>query len=70
MDAINLLKTNDILIDGSISIQEGMTFVALGLDDAIMEVPFKESFKEDALMTLKSSMVSVMELLKALKGKK
>ena len=67
MAAINKIEVNDILIDGSISITKGMTYVALGLDDAIMAVPYKEPVNEVPYKTLNSCMDKVLGLIESLK---
>ena len=67
MAAINKIEVNDILIDGSISITKGRTYVALGLDDAIMAVPYKEVVNEVPYKTLNASMDKVLGLIESLK---
>lgn len=72
LDAINKLEPDDVFIDGSISIQKGTTYFALGLDDSIMAIPFKEPFEEIPMKTLKVDIEKTLKIVKLLNenGKK
>lgn len=61
-EILNKIKTNNILVDVAISIQEGMTYVALGYDDNLMVLPLQERFNQIPLVQFKKDLEVICEL--------
>lgn len=68
-DSMNKISMDDVLIDMTISIQKGKTFVAMGYDDSLMIIPFENQFKPNPLISFKNQMVCVAEIVSLLSPK-
>lgn len=68
-DSINKISMDDVLIDMTISIQKGKTFVAMGYDDSLMIIPFENQFKPSPLISFKNQLVGVVEIAHLLNSK-
>lgn len=63
---INSLKTNKELVDISISIQPGTTYIALGYDDPLMVVPLDRPFDQNPVKIYKKDILKACQLSKEL----
>ena len=66
MKLVNSIKPNKELVDISISIQPGTTYIALGYDDPLMVVPLDRPFNQDPVKLYKKDILKACELAKEL----
>ena len=66
MKLVNSLKPNKELVDISISIQPGTTYIALGYDDPLMVIPLDRPFNQDPVKLYKKDILKACQLAKEL----
>lgn len=66
MKIISSLKPNKELVDVSISIQPGTTYIALGYDDPLMVVPLDRPFDQGPVKLFKKDILKACQLAKEL----
>ena len=64
---IDEIKTNKLLVDLSISVVNGMQFVAMGYDDPLMVPPFEQEFDSKPIEQYKKELSLVLKVMEALK---
>lgn len=57
------LITNNVLVDASIAITKGSTYVGLGYDDCLMVLPLQEKFNPRPVEKFKSDMKIIAEII-------
>ena len=63
INLISELITNNILVDASISIQKGKTYIGLGYDDCLMVLPLQTKFNPIPMERYKKDMQIIADLL-------
>lgn len=66
MKLVNALKPNNELVDISISIQPGTTYIALGYDDPLMVIPLDRPFNQEPVRLYKKDILKACQLAKEL----
>lgn len=66
MKKIQGFKPNKELVDISIAIQPGTTYIAMGYDDPLMVVPLEQPFDENPVKLYKKDLVKACEIAKEL----
>lgn len=66
MKLVNALKPNNELVDISISIQPGTTYIALGYDDPLMVIPLDRPFNQEPVRFYKKDILKACQLAKEL----
>ena len=66
MKLVRALEPNQELVDISISIQPGTTYIALGYDDPLMVIPLDRSFNQEPVRLYKKDILKACQLAKEL----
>ncbi len=67
--ALNKISMDDVLIDMTISIQKGKTYIAMGYDDSLMIVPFESKFQPGPTKDYKKQLLLASEIAALLNDK-
>lgn len=70
MMLIEKIRTNKLLVDVTISIQSGRTYMYLGVEDTLMILPNKDQFNPNYLIAYKQIFASFLEIGYSLSGEK
>ena len=69
-DAVKAIRTDDTLVDVTIKIEEGRTFVLLGYEDTLMVLPMEKPFNPYPTEHYRADMKKVFALVDAIDGLK